>query len=398
MKRLLLLLFVVSGTMYLNAQNNLVISAYNYLKSGKLDKALNSIEPTITHPKTMNEAKTWLYRGNVYLAIALTEEEKYMNLAESPLDSAYNSYQKSISIDKDFIAPAGNPPKAELGLYIIGEQYYNKGVELFNKQEWAQSQAYFEKTKRINGIFGQKDSLATYNATLCALQLDDNETAKKYLKELVNMDFKRPIIYSMLADMYKTEGDTVKMLGIIKMGRSRFPNDLGIIIAETNYYLGTGQIEQAQELLQEAVAQDPENPILHFTIGSNYDKLARDTSLNDESKLSMLAEAEKAYGKAIELKPDYFDAYYNMGALFFNAGVEKFEEAGKIPPEDFEAYDKAKEEFMSHWSKALPYLEEAHKLQPNDLNTLIALKSLYARLSMPEKLKEVNDKINALTE
>ena len=72
MKRLLLFLFVAFAAFCINAQNNLVISAYNYLKAGKLDKAINSIEPTITHPKTMNEAKTWLYRGNVYIAIAVT--------------------------------------------------------------------------------------------------------------------------------------------------------------------------------------------------------------------------------------------------------------------------------------------------------------------------------------
>ena len=27
------------------------------------------------------------------------------------------------------------------------------------------------------------------------------------------------------------------------------------------------------------------------------------------------------YKKAIELKPDYFDANYNLGALYFNEGV-----------------------------------------------------------------------------
>jgi len=271
-------------------------------------------------------------------------------------------------------------------------------VEFFNKQEWSYAQTFFEKSRHIYGIFGQKDSLATFNAARCAIQLGDMETATKYMKELVNMKFGEPSVYSTLAELYKMEGDTVKMLGTIRMGRERFPNDLGIIIAETNYFLSIGDLAKAQDLLQKAVEQDPNNPILHFTIGSNYDKLARDSSLSAEAKISMLNEAEKAYGKAIEQDPTYFDAYYNMGALFFNAGVEKFEYANTIPPEEFEAYDKAKEEYMAYWSKALPYLEEAHKLDSKDLSTLIALKSLYARLSMPEKLKEVNDKINALAE
>ena len=70
---------------------------------------------------------------------------------------------------------------------------------------------------------------------------------------------------------------------------------------------------------------------MRFTIGSGYDRLSLDSSIAETEKEAMLAEAEKAYLKAIELKPDYFDAYYNLGALFFNKGVEVFEFANSIP-------------------------------------------------------------------
>ncbi len=396
MKRFVLFLFSVALMSAVSAQKPLVQSAYNYLNAGRLDKALESIEPTITNPTTMGEAKTWLYRGNIYLRIALTDEEKYKNLVVSPLDSAYKSYQKSIEIDKEFIAPAGNPPKAELGLYIIGEQYYNKGVEFFNKSKWSESKEYFERTRKINATFGVKDSLATFNATLCALKLDDKETATKYLKELVSMDYKRPEIYSMLSNLYKEQGDTTKMINTIKMGRKRFPGDLGLIISETNYHLAKGDLATAQDLLKVAVEKDPNNPVLHFTIGSNYDRLSRDTGMKVEETEAMLAEAEKAYMKAIELDPKYFDAYYNAGALFFNKGVEVFELANNIPPDQFEQYEAAKTRYISYWTKAIPYLEKASEIQPDDLGTLMALKELYARMNMPDKLKAVVDKIGTL--
>lgn len=396
MKRIIILTFGLLFSLMSFGQSNLVLSAFNYLKTQKLDKALECIEPTIVHPKTMGDPKTWLYRGNIYLAIALTEDENYKKLVVNPLDSAYKSYQKSIEIDKDFIAPAGNPPKAELGLYIIGEQYYNKGVELFNMQNWVESKEYFERTRKINSIFGVKDSLATYNATLCALKLGDNETGSKYLKELISMNYNKPEIFSMLANIYKEEGDTTKMINTVKMGRKRYPEDLGLIISETNYYLAKGDLTSAQDLLKVAVEKDPKNPVLHFTIGSNYDRISRDSSMKEEEKELMLAEAEKAYQKAIDLNPAFFDAYYNVGALFFNKGVEVFEFANTIPPDQFEAYEAAKKKYMGYWEKALPYLEKANEIQPSDMGTLQALKSLYARLNMPEKLKIINDKINEL--
>ena len=385
---------VITGAAF--SQKTAVVSAFNWLRENKLDKALAAIEPATTNPQTMSDAKTWLYRGNIYLSIALSTEEKFKALCSNPLDSAYNSYQKSIALDKEFIAPAANPNSAKLGLFYLGDQYFNVGANHYNKKEWSEARKFFERTKQIKNTFSEKDSLATFYATNCALQMGDKDVAMKYLKELINMDFQKPEIYSMLGNLYKDEGDTTRMLNTIAMGRKKFPSDLGLIISETNYYLGKGELAKAQDLLKVAVEKDPNNPILHFTIGSNYDRLSLDTSVAEAEKDAMLAEAEKAYLKAIQLKSDYFDAYYNLGALFFNKGVEVFEFANSIPPDQFDAYEKAKAKYMEYWNKSVPYLEKASELMPEDLSTLQALKSLYARLNMPEKLKTVTDKINSL--
>lgn len=398
MKKLALFVvaLVITGAAF--SQNPAVVSAFNWLKENKLDKALAAIEPATKHPQTMSSAKTWLYRGNIYLSIALSTDEKFKALCSNPLDSAYNSYQKSISLDKEFIAPAANPNSAKLGLFYLGDQYFNVGANYYNKKEWAESRKYFERTKQIKNTFGEKDSLATFYATNCALQMGDKETAMKYLKELINMDYRKPEIYSMLGNLYKDAGDTTKMLNTIAMGRKKFPSDLGLIITETNYYLGKGELAKAQGLLKIAVEKEPENSILHFTIGSLYDRLALDSSVIEAEKVFMLAEAEESYRKAIELKPDYFDAYYNLGALFFNRGVEIFELANKIPAEQFDEYEKAKTKYMEYWNKSVPYLEMANQLMPSEVATIQALKSLYARLNMPEKLKIATDRLNSIKE
>ncbi|RLD38172.1 MAG: hypothetical protein DRI83_02870, partial [Bacteroidetes bacterium] len=80
MKKLIMLLiaaFIVTG---INAQNSKRTSAFNYFKNGKLDKAKEYIDPCITHEKTMNVAKTWYYRGNIYLQIALSKKPEYQSL------------------------------------------------------------------------------------------------------------------------------------------------------------------------------------------------------------------------------------------------------------------------------------------------------------------------------
>lgn len=57
------------------AQSNKVLDAYNYLKAGKLDKAKAAIDAAALYPDTKDDPKTWLYKGNVYLALAIKESD-----------------------------------------------------------------------------------------------------------------------------------------------------------------------------------------------------------------------------------------------------------------------------------------------------------------------------------
>jgi len=394
MKKLFLSTVVILIAVTAFAQNNKVVNAYNYLKNGQLDKAKENIDAAIIHPQTSGQPKTWLYKGNVYLAIALTEEEKFKSLDPDPLKQSYDAYQKSIELDKDYIQPTANPPSAMLGLFVIGEQHYNKGVEFFNGKKFDLAIVEFEQTKKINSIFGQKDSLATFNAAICAIQIEDNDKAIQYLRELVTMNYMNPLVYTYLSTLYKDKGETDNALKVIKGGKTKFPNDLNIIIAEANVYLATGDIVNAQKTLEIAIQKDPNNPMLHFTVGSNFDQMSRKEGVTDEERIDLMGKAEKAYENAIILNPDYFDAYYNMGALFFNEGVRLFEIADAIT--DMKLYAVEKGKFEAMWNKSMPFLEKAHQLDPNDIHTLVSLRILYARLSMNDKLKEVSDKIKVL--
>jgi len=271
-----------------------------------------------------------------------------------------------------------------MGLFIIGEQYYNQGVDLYNKKDFTNALATFEKTRKINSIFNIKDSVATFNAALCAVQLKDNKKAKGFFEELAKMNYKQPMVYTQLSNIYKTDGDTTKAAITIGKGRKLFPSDLNLIISEINLYLAKGKTKEAQELLDLAVSKDPNNPTLHFAVGANMDEFGN------------FEQAEKSYLKAIELKTDYFDAYYNLGALYVNKAATIMEEANKLPITETAKYDALKGNADKLLEKALPSLETAEKLMPNDYNTLITLKQLYARKGDVEKIKVIDEKIKNL--
>ena len=174
-----------------------------------------------------------------------------------------------------------------------------------------------------------------------------------------------------------------------------FPGNLELLIAKINIYLYAGRTKEAKDLLEEAVRQDPKNANLWFAAGTSYDALANDTSKTKDQRDSYFVEAEKAYIKANELKGDFFDAIYNLGALYFNDGVRIFQEADKMI-NDMTQYNLLKVKFEKRWNEALPFLEKAEKLSPNDYNTLLSLKQLYGRTSQMDNLKRVNEKLKAL--
>lgn len=384
MKKVLLVMIAVFTTAITFAQSTKVVSAYNYLRNGQLEKAKINIDEACLNEQTKIQAKTWFYRGNIYLSIYLSAEAKYKALDTNALDVSYSAYQKALEIDAEVANENLKPSSPMMGLYVIGEQYYNQGVDLYNKKDYANALTKFEMTKKINGVFGAKDSTATFNAALCAIQIKDDKKAKLYLEDLAKMNYKQPLVYTQLANVYKASGDTTKAAVTIGKGRKLFPADLNLIISEINLYLAKGKTKEAQELLDVAVSKDPNNPTLHFAVGANMDEFGN------------FEQAEKSYKKAIELKPDYFDAHYNLGALYVNTAATVMEEANKLPITETAKYDELKARADLLLANALPELETAEKLNPNDFNTLSTLKQLYARKGDAEKIKVIDEKIKNL--
>jgi tetratricopeptide (TPR) repeat protein len=361
-----------------------VVSAFTYLKNSQLDKAKNQIDIAIKDEKAKGLAKTWFYRGNIFLSIYLSTVPKYKSLDTNALQVAYDSYQKAIEIDKEVMNESLNPPSPMLGLYVVGEQFYNQGVDLYNVKKYQDALSKFEMTRKINGSFGAKDTVATFNASLCAIQLNDNKKAKQFLEDLARNQYHHGMVYSSLANIYKSEGDTVKALNTIQKGRKLMPEDLTLIIAETNVYLAQGKTKEAQDLLNIAVNKDPNNAMLHYAIGVNM------------AEFGNFDEAERSYNKAMELKPDYFDAIYNLGALYVNTAATIMEQANKLDINDTQNYNSLKDKADKMLNKAIPVLEKAESLQPNDMNTLYSLKQLYTRVGNVDKLKVIDAKIKGL--
>ena len=390
MKKLVISIVLMMSVTFAFSQKTNVTSAFSYLNKGYLDKAKKCIDDASNHEETKDWAKTWFYRGNVYLAIAMTDAQKYKGLDSNALETSYNAYQKALALDtkKEF-----NEEMKAL-MFVCGEQYYNKGVKLYNEKKYADAMQAFDKTANINYSYGRIDTVSLFNAALSAENSKNTAKAKEYYKKLVDARYHNSSAYTSLCNILLAEKDTLGASKVVQKGKSVMPGNLEIIIAETNIFLSQGKIKEAQNNLKIAVEKDPKNPNLYFAIGTNFDQIANDPNKKEEEIIAAVTEAETNYNKAIELKPDYFDAIYNLGALYFNQGVRITD---KIKNElDNAVYAKGKEQADGFFNKALPFLEKARTIQPEDRSTLISLKQLYARTGQQDKYKEVDEKLKSL--
>jgi len=370
---LLSLLFVSAAAM---AQNANRVSAYNYMQDGEFLKAKEPIDEAITHEKTMTDDKTWRYRGQIYTGLAQGDYEG-INKAEA-ITTAIESYQKSIELDEKEKWKRENVA----GLAQAQNLAVNLGINAYNEANYKDAASLFLVGEKAAADLGVVDTLALYNAGLAAEQAEDYQMALDQYRKATEVGYLGAKMYLYMANLYQRMEDQEGYLAIIQEGRKAYPEDADLIVYELNYYLQNKKFEEAKQNLNLAIEKEPDNKQLYFSLGVVYDELG-----NTEK-------AVESYKKAIELDPNYFDAVYNLGALYFNEGVEMNNAANEI--EDNEEYNKAREAAKGVFKEGLPHLEKAHELDPQDAGAIASLQQLYALLDMTEKYQEMKAKLEAI--
>ncbi|MBA3970633.1 MAG: tetratricopeptide repeat protein [Bacteroidetes bacterium] len=403
--------FVVNGT----AQNVKIVNTKNYLREfgeskdiESLNKAKENIDLAAAHPDTKDLAKTQTLKAQVYVTIfdnslrlenekltTITDPNKrnlaaYQNTSSAPLSEAFAACNASKAVDTK-----GNYT-SEVANYIrsIAGHYENKAIADYNAKKYADALPSFEKAFEING---SKDSASLANCALVADRAANYEKAKLYYQKMIDNKQGLGNTYSSLVNVYLMMKDSVGGMDVLKKGRAAYPNDINLVITETNYFLKTNNSKEALNNLNIALAAKPADANLYLVRGNIYDNLAnpKDAAGKDMEKPKDYDEkinaAEADYKKAVELKPDYFDALYNLGILYNNKGVALNKKADMIT--DNVKYKAENDKATAEFNKAIPVLEKALEVSPKDRNTMYALKQVYARTQQADKLKAITERL-----
>jgi tetratricopeptide (TPR) repeat protein len=154
---------------------------------------------------------------------------------------------------------------------------------------------------------------------------------------------------------------------MLMTGFSKFPRSQSVLIELINLKLNAGKDPlEVIPFLKQAQANEPGNATLYFAEATLYEKL------------KMIDSAENIYKRTIIIDPTNFNAYYNLGALYFNRGVELNKERMEIK-KDFDKIKAIKLQEDVEFKRSLEPFLKAHEINPTDKYALENIKTIYFR-------------------
>ena len=359
-----------------------VVSAYNANKEGDFASAATYIEQAILNPKANVKNKTWRYRGEIYLNIS--RDSTLFAAYPDALVRSRDSYMKAQELDKK----GSYASEIQIGLGQVQMASNNMGIGRYNTGDFAGAGTFFDLSAEIASAFDATDTMAIYNAALCYEKAGDVDMAVARYRACADIQYQVPNVYLFISNLLRDNGREEEALNTLAEARGLYPREQSLIIEELNIYLTNEEFDKAKKNLTLAAEQDPTNEILWFSLGSVLDNLGN------------ADEAIEAYKKALAVKADYFDANYNLGALYFNQAVQGTNAANDMWKPRMTKAESAEQKRLEDEAKALfetakPYLETAHAVDADDLETMRSLKDIYARTGEDEKMLELMDKIKA---
>ena len=383
MKKLFLLLAVISISLGAFAQKGKVTSAQSFIDQGMLDKAKEAIDQAIANEKSANWTNTYFAKGKLCQAIYQADNPKYNSFYSDPLQEAYAAYEKSLQLD-----PKGATKKKIIAGMVynsLAMDLYSQGSKKFEAGDYEGAFKAFSTQIKINEselYAGGIDTPMYFNAGLAA------QNAKKYTEAIKFYEKCGELKYQGITPFYQIymcimgQGDTAKAEAYLLELPNKFPGDNSVNFQLADLYLKSNKPDEALKYLALAKQTDPENYSLWFAAGITY--------LNQNKFDDAIAELTKA----LELKTDQPEGFFAMGASYINKAQAMFIKANDIM--DVNKYEAAINEANAVYAKALPYMEKAYELKPDDIYTLQSLKELYYRMKMTDKYNEIKAKLDAM--
>lgn len=408
------------ATTSLFAQKSEIKDAQDAIENEDFSSAISYLKTAKKLKSDLNEK--WLSR--FYLAQAQSHSMRAFSGNSqdmmSDIDTAVNSYEEVIKLGRDV-------EDANIGISNLKDNLVNSAIDDQKKGENSLAADKLYKSYQMN----EQDTMYLYYAASSAVNARDYDEALTYYKRLMDIEYtgvrtnyiatdvesgeevtfnsKEERDFSVKSDQYTNPKDDVtesvrgeiaknisliyiqqektdEALIAIEEAKKENPNDIAIIQAEADLHYRLGNLEKYSELMKKAVEQDPDNADLLYNLGVSAEQLGD------------VKTAQKYYKQAIELNPEMENAYINMATTTLSKEREIVEEMNSLGTSkaDNKKYQKLNEEKKQYYSDALPYLEKAIEINPQNIGAMQTLMNIYFQLGKDEKAEEIKSRIDEI--
>ena len=364
MKKVVLTIIAGISMQVAFAQKAELTSAILDFRNGKLDKAKTEIDNAANNEKSAAMPKTWFYRGEIYTGLMDNPIFSKTAPADAP-KIAYEAYDKYLQMEpKGEFSKTATEKRNNLYFVII-----NQGANYHNEKQYEKALESFALAIKMRPA----DTTAYSYAVNTAGVKEDHPLEKTYARKLIELNYHPLDNYKRL--IYITEQidkDKAGTLKLIEEARVKFPEDKDLMTDEARLYMETGRGQEAIAKLEKAAAVETDNK-RKSTLLTNV------AILHDKNKKPELA--VPFYQQAINADPTNMVAQYNLGIYYNNKAADLYNKVNKMSMAEYSKSGKKLEtDAKAQSQKAVPYLEAALKLNPDDQDVMYSLSKIYLNL------------------
>ncbi len=324
-----------------------------------LSNAKKSVDSLIKASPDTNDVERNVYRAIVNSSILYIDSLNKLKMPPSFLGQTTDLTDRLLSSRKIYrFEPEMNYVKE-----CLANVYVRKAFVYVNNSDFVNALQLFRAAQRYAPQFKQVNAYIAYSNN----KLGNLHEAAKYYAGLIDDSAKTDYVEAA-STIYKSVGDTVSALEVVKKGRKLLPNDRTLLLDEANIYNNKKDYNALAPLLPQLLDINQNNADIAFVAANCYDHL------NQYDK------AESLYLRAIELNSSAFDPIFNLGLLYFKQSEIKQE--------------RSKEQNLA---RAVQWLEKANEISPNDVNCLQVLQLAYTGTGNEDQIKRIENKLKQLT-
>lgn len=364
------------------AQKGKITDAQLSLQAGKPLDAKKSIDEALQNEEIQKRADAWNTKGDVYKTIY--EGKIFAAQIPNGLFDAKEAYLKAYELETNVKKQKNILPNLD----AMYQHLFNEGFDRFNGKRYEEAYKYFKASTDVNEFLVSKaykatiDTNALFATGIAASNANNLDNALPILKRLADMNYDNVAVYETLAQIYENSNQKDELAKLITKASAKYPENKNFQIYELNASLDAGDVYESLKKFEAAAQKDSKNPSVLFNLAALYDK-AKQTD-----------KAIETYKKTIALDAKYTDAYFNIGVIYFNEGVEINKKMNAINDKDDplgEKFNEMKKQRNESFNKALPFLEKAYELDPKNADYKQNLKKVYASMNMLDKAKALGE-------